>query len=77
MGRKAIELAERLGETEVLVAAIRNVGTVELSHGLAEGREKLQRSLELALDGRARSHAAVCYCNLVSGSHECATTTRR
>ena len=44
-GEKAIDLAERLGETEVLVAATRNVGTVELSHGLAEGREKLQRSL--------------------------------
>ena len=52
-GEKAIELAERLGETEVLVAAIGNVGTVELAHGLAEGREKLQRSLELALDARA------------------------
>ena len=43
-GAKAIELAERLDETEVLVAAIGNVGTVELAHGLAEGREKLQRA---------------------------------
>jgi DNA-binding CsgD family transcriptional regulator len=69
-GEKAIELAQRLGETEVLVGAIRNVGTVELSHGLTEGREKLQRSLELALDTGLELHAAVAYCNLVSCAHD-------
>ena len=69
-GQRAIDLAERLGETEVLVAATCNVGTVELAHGLAEGREKLLRSLELALDARLEDHAAVIYCNLVAGSHD-------
>ena len=70
-GEKAIALAERLGETEVLVAAIRTVGTVELSHGLAQGREKLLRSLELALEAELESHAAVAD-DLVS----CAYDTR-
>ena len=65
-GRKAITLAERLGETEVLVSATRNVGTTELAHGLTEGLEKLLRSLRLALDARMDGHAAVAYCNLVS-----------
>ena len=69
-GRRAIDLAERLGETEVLVVATCNVGTVELAHGLAEGREKLLRSLELALDARLDDRAAVIYCNLVAGSHD-------
>ena len=69
-GERAIDLAERLGETEVVVTATRNVGTVELAHGLAEGRDKLLRSLELALDARMDSHAAVVYCNLVSSSHD-------
>ena len=69
-GEKAIDLAERLGETEVLVAATRNVGTTELSHGLDQGREKLLRSLQLALDARLEDHAAVCYCNLASSSHD-------
>jgi DNA-binding CsgD family transcriptional regulator len=69
-GEKAMALAERLGETEVLVAATTTVGTVELHHGLAEGREKLLRNLELALDARLDRHAAVIYCNLVSGSHD-------
>ena len=41
-----------------------------MSHGLAEGREKLQRSLQLALDAGLEDHAAVAYCNLVSSSHE-------
>ena len=69
-GDKAIDLAERLGETEVLVAAIGNVGTVELAHGLDEGREKLERSLALALDAGLERHAAVDYCNLVASSHD-------
>ena len=69
-GEKAIELAQRLGETEVLIAAIRNVGTVEMSHGLPAGREKLERSLQLALEAGLEDHAAVCYCNLVSCAYD-------
>ncbi len=69
-GAKAIDLAERLGATEVLVAAIGNVGSVELAHGLAEGREKLQRALTLALEAGLERHAGVVYCNLVSGSYD-------
>jgi DNA-binding CsgD family transcriptional regulator len=69
-GAKASELAEHLGETEVLVGAIGAVGTVELDHGLPAGRDKLLRSLELALEARLDRHAAVAYCNLVSGSHD-------
>jgi DNA-binding CsgD family transcriptional regulator len=69
-GEKAIALAERLGETETFVGAAGVVGTVELHHGLAEGREKLLRSLELALEAGLDRHAAVDYCNLVAGSHD-------
>jgi DNA-binding CsgD family transcriptional regulator/tetratricopeptide (TPR) repeat protein len=69
-GEKAIDLAERLGETETLAGAMGVVGTVELHHGLAEGRDKLLRSLELALEAGLERHAAVDYCNLVAGSHD-------
>jgi DNA-binding CsgD family transcriptional regulator len=69
-GERAIDLAERLHETEVLAAATCHVGAVELAHGLDEGREKLLRSLQLALDAGLHHHAAVAYCNLVSGSHD-------
>jgi DNA-binding CsgD family transcriptional regulator len=71
-GQKAIDLAERLGETEVLVAAMRNVGTTEMTHEIPGGREKLLRSLELALDADLASHVAVAYCNLVSAAHDTA-----
>jgi DNA-binding CsgD family transcriptional regulator len=69
-GHKAIDMAERLGETEVLLAAIRNVGTVELTHELPGGRAKVMESLRLALEGGHTSHAAVAYCNLVSCAHD-------
>ncbi|MFN2557889.1 MAG: AAA family ATPase [Nitriliruptorales bacterium] len=48
-GTRAIELGQRLDEPEILCHALTNVGTHELLNGLAEGREKLERSLELAL----------------------------
>jgi DNA-binding CsgD family transcriptional regulator len=69
-GERAIDLAQRLGDTEVLVLAMRNIATAELSHGLVEGRDKLQRSLELALEAGLVSHVAVAHCNLVASSHE-------
>ncbi len=58
MGRAAIALAERLGETEILVHALNNVGSAELQprHGAA----KLERSLALATEeehvARARTN---------------------
>jgi DNA-binding CsgD family transcriptional regulator len=47
-GTQAIELAERVGDTEALVFALNNVGTVELGEGNHAGREKLERSREIA-----------------------------
>ncbi len=47
-GTRAIELAERLGEQEVLGDALTNVGVQELLDGIPAGRDKLERSLALA-----------------------------
>ena len=47
-GTRALELAGRLGDTEALVYALTNIGTVESIAGVAGGREKLDRALELA-----------------------------
>ena len=47
-GSRAIELAERLDDTEVLVDALTNVGVAELLSGRHEGGAKLERGLELA-----------------------------
>src|SRR5262249_33133578 len=44
-GSRAIELAERLGETEILVHALNNVGSAEVCGNLADDPDKLERSL--------------------------------
>jgi DNA-binding CsgD family transcriptional regulator/tetratricopeptide (TPR) repeat protein len=63
-GGRAIELAERLGEREIVVHALNNVGTAELQAGRPEGAEKLARSLALALDAGLEEHVARAYTNL-------------
>jgi DNA-binding CsgD family transcriptional regulator/tetratricopeptide (TPR) repeat protein len=65
-GERSIGLAERLGETEVLVYALNNVGTAEFSAGLGHGREKLERSLATAADAGLTEHAARAFANLAS-----------
>jgi tetratricopeptide (TPR) repeat protein len=65
-GEQAIALAERLLQTETLVHALNNVGSAELTAGLPEGAEKLERSLELALKGGYEEHVARAYTNLAS-----------
>jgi DNA-binding CsgD family transcriptional regulator/tetratricopeptide (TPR) repeat protein len=47
-GSRAMELALRLDDTEILVHALNRVGTAELLSGRPEGREKLERCVELA-----------------------------
>jgi DNA-binding CsgD family transcriptional regulator/tetratricopeptide (TPR) repeat protein len=63
-GERAIELAERLGETEILAHALNNVGTAEISIGAPGGAEKVERSLRLALDEGLDEHAARAYTNI-------------
>ena len=63
-GGRAIELAERLGETEILVHALNNVGAAELCAGRPAGRPTLERSLALALAHGLEEHAARAYTNL-------------
>ncbi len=56
-GARAIELAERLGETEILVHALNNVGTRRAAAPVTrEGAPKLERSLALALDAGLEEH---------------------
>jgi len=69
-GMRAIELAERLGETEIVVHALNTVGSAELLRGMPGGRAKLERSLELALDGGFEEQAARAYTNLGSAATE-------
>jgi DNA-binding CsgD family transcriptional regulator len=46
--QRALDLARQTGDREVEVAALNNLGTAELDRGLPAGRDRLERSLELA-----------------------------
>ena len=63
-GAKAIALADEVGDTEALVHALNNVGTVEMGMGEPEGQAKLERSLELARQAHLGVDAGRAYINL-------------
>ncbi|HEX3975681.1 MAG TPA: AAA family ATPase [Solirubrobacteraceae bacterium] len=62
-GTRAIELAERLGETEILVHALNNVGMARLESGRDSG-EEVERSLTLATEAGLEEHVARAHTNL-------------
>jgi DNA-binding CsgD family transcriptional regulator/tetratricopeptide (TPR) repeat protein len=65
-GRKALRLAEELGDTalDVQSHALNNLGAASLNDGDESGRELLERSLQLALAADSGEHAARAYTNL-------------
>src|SRR5438445_99867 len=61
----AVWTAERFGDTESLVHVLNTIGTMEMLTGeLRAGREKLERSLELALEAGYAEHVGRAYLNL-------------
>jgi len=64
-GTRAIELAQRLDNTEVLSHAQISIGALEFLAGAPGGREKLERSLELAQQAQLHEHVAHAYQLLV------------
>lgn len=65
-GTRAMELAKRVGDTEVLCHAMNNVGTAMHARGDPEGREWLEQSLSIALERGYGEHVARAYANLTS-----------
>jgi DNA-binding CsgD family transcriptional regulator len=62
-GTRAAELASELGDTEVLVYSLINIGAVECAAG--RGVEKLEQSAALAREAELDEHAGRAYLNLV------------
>ena len=60
-GTRAIELAQRLDDTEVLSHAQISIGALEYLTGAPEGRENLERSLELAQQAELHEHVDHAY----------------
>ncbi|MGH2549550.1 MAG: ATP-binding protein [Thermomicrobiales bacterium] len=63
-GNRAIELAEKLGNTEILAHALNNVGAARLHEEDPTGWAELERSLELSLELDHEEHASRAYTNL-------------
>ncbi len=63
-GEHAIALAERLGETEILVHALNNTGTAKLRADDESGRALLERSLDLARRHGYEDHVTRALTNL-------------
>lgn len=62
-GRRAVALAERLGDDEVLSHALNNVGSARFGES-DDGFAELERSLGIALERGYGEHAARAYTNL-------------
>jgi predicted ATPase/DNA-binding CsgD family transcriptional regulator len=64
-GQRALELAMRINDQNVLARALNNVGTVQLNHPSTQmdGEEKLAQSLSLALKNNWPEHIARAYSN--------------
>ncbi|MBI2200469.1 MAG: AAA family ATPase, partial [Armatimonadetes bacterium] len=63
-GARALELAQRLDDREVLIHTLNNIGTMELLRGVPEGRQKLERSLELARELGIEEHVGRAFIHL-------------
>jgi DNA-binding CsgD family transcriptional regulator len=64
-GSRAMELAERLDDTELRVYALTNIGVVEFLAGDPEGERKLERALDLARRAALEEHAGRAFLSLV------------
>jgi DNA-binding CsgD family transcriptional regulator len=56
-GARALELAESLDDTEILIYALNNIGTMKLLSGDMEGTKALDRSLRLAQSAELEDQA--------------------
>lgn len=63
-GKRAMALAEKLGDEETLVHALNNLGTALLTAQDKQGKEYLEQSLQLAMQRGWEEHVARVYTNL-------------
>ena len=68
-GTRAIALAERVGDAEALVLALNCLGAVEFGRGQPEGREKLERAIEMGRAAGLADESGHAYVNLAAAFH--------
>jgi DNA-binding CsgD family transcriptional regulator/tetratricopeptide (TPR) repeat protein len=64
-GARALDLAERLDDTEAFVYALTNIGAAEMQTGADEGRTKVARALTLATEHGLDDYAGRAFASLV------------
>jgi len=64
LGNRACDLAQRLGEPEILVHAYTTIGGAEFRGGSAAGRRTLEMSLQMAMEEGLEDHAGRVFLNL-------------
>jgi DNA-binding CsgD family transcriptional regulator/tetratricopeptide (TPR) repeat protein len=67
-GTRGLELAQSLEDIEAGVHALTDMGATEFTLGVAGGREKLERSLELAREEGLEERVAAALCYLARGA---------
>jgi DNA-binding CsgD family transcriptional regulator len=64
-GTRALDLARRLDDTEIVVYAMTTIGSAEVRHDPAAGAATIERALELAVDAGIEDGAGRAFINLV------------
>ena len=64
----ALDLAERVGDSETVLHTLNSLGTTEILMGDPHGKEKLLRSLDMAEELGMDEHVGRAYINLASAS---------
>jgi DNA-binding CsgD family transcriptional regulator len=63
-GERALELATRLQQREIIVHALGNIGSARVDDGGSRGFAELEQSFELAVAGKYHDHVERASCNL-------------
>ena len=63
-GERALKLAERLGEKEIIIHALGNIGSAKADDGGSKSGPELLQSLDLAVAGKYHDHVERASCNL-------------
>jgi DNA-binding CsgD family transcriptional regulator/tetratricopeptide (TPR) repeat protein len=63
-GERALELATRLGQSEIIIHALANIGSAKADDGDSGNCVELEQSFELAVAGKYHDHVERASCNL-------------
>ena len=68
-GERALKLAQQLGEQEIIIHALGNIGTAKVDDGTQMSGPELAQSFDLAVAGKYHDHVERASCNLTCASY--------